>query len=199
MGDRDRPRLADLRGEPSVYGAAEDSHLLARAAVARIGTGDRVLDLWTGSGYVGSKVAAACDADVVASDLNPHACRRAREEGLTAVRADMVSPFRDGAFDWVLFNPPYLPTPEDREWDDWMERALSGGEDGRAVVDPFLAAVRRVLAPGGRALLLVSSLTGLEAVRDTARNEGLTTTEAADESYPSERLVVLELAPAGDP
>jgi release factor glutamine methyltransferase len=194
----DRPRLADLRDQPQVYGAAEDSHLLATTAVGRVERDDLVLDLGTGSGYVGRRVSEACDARVVASDLNPHACRRAREEGLEAVRKDMVSGFRDDAFDWVLFNPPYLPTPEEREWDDWMERALSGGQDGRAVVDPFLTSVRRVLAPGGRALLLVSSLTGLDAVRNTARNEGLVTTEAADESYPSERLVVLELSQTGD-
>ncbi|WP_276261464.1 HemK2/MTQ2 family protein methyltransferase [Haloglomus litoreum] len=197
MPDDDRPRLADLRGEPQVYRAAEDSQLLATAAVARVGRDDLVLDLGTGSGYVGRKVAEACGARVVASDLNPHACRRARDEGLPAVRTDMVSGFRDDTFDWVLFNPPYLPTPEDQEWDDWMERALSGGEDGRAVVDPFLASVRRVLAPGGHALLLVSSLTGLDAVRNRARNEGLITEEATDEQYPSERLVVLELTPTG--
>jgi release factor glutamine methyltransferase len=197
MTDGDRSRLADLRGEPQVYGAAEDSHLLATTAVGRIQRDDLVLDLGTGSGYVGRQVSEACDARVVASDLNPHACRRARDEGLAAVRTDMVAGFGDDAFDWVLFNPPYLPTPEEREWDDWMERALSGGQDGRAVVNPFLASVRRVLAPSGRALLLVSSLTGLDAVRNTARNEGLVTTEAADESYPSERLVVLELSPTG--
>ncbi len=197
MTDRDRPRLADLRGEPNVYRAAEDSQLLATTAVSRVGRGDRVLDLGTGSGHVGRAVDEACGARVVASDLNPHACRRARDAGLEAVRADMVAPFRGGSFDWVLFNPPYLPTPEDQEWDDWMERALSGGADGRAVVDPFLASVRRVLAPGGRALLLVSSLTGLDAVRDTARAAGLVTEEAADESYASERLVVLELVPTG--
>jgi release factor glutamine methyltransferase len=197
MTEGGRPRLADLRGELQVYRAAEDSQLLARAAVARVDRDDLVLDLGTGSGYVGRKVLEACDARVVASDLNPHACRRARDEGLAAVRTDMVSGFRADTFDWVLFNPPYLPTPEDREWDDWMERALSGGEDGRAVVDPFLASVRRVLAPGGHALLLVSSLTGLDAVRNAARNEGLITDEAADEQYPSERLVVLELTPTG--
>ncbi|WP_254830692.1 HemK2/MTQ2 family protein methyltransferase [Haloglomus salinum] len=197
MTDGDRPRLASLRGEPDVYRAAEDSHLLAKTAVARIESDDLVLDLGTGSGYVGRTVAEACSARVVASDLNPHACQQAGDAGLAVVRTDMVSAFRDDTFDWVLFNPPYLPTPEDREWGDWMEQALSGGEDGRAVVNPFLASVRRVLAPGGRALLLVSSLTGLDAVRNTARNEGLMTDEAAEEQFPSERLVVLELTPTG--
>jgi release factor glutamine methyltransferase len=192
--------LAERRGvETRVYGAAEDSHLLARAAVTRVEADDLVLDVGTGSGYVAATVAETTGARVIGSDVNPHACRRAREAGVEAVRADLVSPFRDGAFDWVLFNPPYLPTTAEEKRDDWMERALSGGESGRAVVDPFLDGVRRVLAPGGGVLLLVSSLTGIDAVRDRARSNGLTTREVSEESYPFERLVVLSLRPTRGP
>jgi len=190
--------LAERRGmETRVYGAAEDSHLLARAAVERVEAGDLVLDLGTGSGYVAVTVAETTGARVIGSDINPHACRRADEAGVEAVRADLVAPFRDGAFDWVLFNPPYLPTAEEEARDDWMERALSGGESGREVIDPFLDTVRRVLAPDGRVLLLVSSLTGVDAVRDRARANGLTTRPVSEESYPFERLVVLSLRPTG--
>ena len=190
--------LAERRGmDTPVYGAAEDSHLLARAAVERVDAGDLVLDLGTGSGYVAATVAETTGARVIGSDINPHACRRADEAGVEAVRADLVAPFRDGVFDWVLFNPPYLPTAEEEARDDWMERALSGGESGREVIDPFLDTVRRVLAPDGRVLLLVSSLTGVDAVRDRARANGLTTRPVSEESYPFERLVVLSLRPTG--
>jgi release factor glutamine methyltransferase len=190
--------LAERRGvETRVYGAAEDSHLLARAAVTRVESADLVLDVGTGSGYVGATVAETCGARVLGSDLNPHACRRAHDSGIEAVRADLVEPFREGAFDWVLFNPPYLPTTGDEGRNDWMERALSGGESGRGVVDPFLDTVRRVLAPDGAVLLLVSSLTGIDAVRDRARTNGLTTREVTEESFPFERLVVLLLEPTG--
>jgi release factor glutamine methyltransferase len=190
--------LAERRGiETRVYEAAEDSHLLARAAVTRAERGDLVLDVGTGSGYVAATVAETTGARVIGSDLNPHACRRAREAGVEAVRADLLAPFRDGAFDLVVFNPPYLPTAEDEERDDWMERALSGGESGREVVDPFLDTVRRVLAPDGTVLLLVSSLTGIDAVRDRARDDGLTTRVVSEESFPFERLVVLSLRPTG--
>jgi release factor glutamine methyltransferase len=129
--------------------------------------------------------------EVVAADLNPHACRRAREAGLQTVRADLVSPFSDGVFDAVLFNPPYLPTPPEEEWDDWMEHALSGGEDGRRVIEPFLEDVARVLAPGGSVYLLVSSLTGIEETLAFAREHGLSGEEVAAEKHPFERLVVL--------
>jgi release factor glutamine methyltransferase len=188
--------LAERRGvETEVYGAAEDSHLLARAAVMRAEPDDLVLDVGTGSGYVAATVAETTGARVIGSDLNPHACRRAREAGIEAVRADLVAPFRDSSFDLVTFNPPYLPTPEGDGRDDWMERALSGGESGREVIEPFLDTVRRVLVPGGRVLLLVSSLTGIDAVRDRARSNGLTTRVVEEESFPFERLVVLSLRP----
>jgi release factor glutamine methyltransferase len=63
------------------------------------------------------------------------------------------------------------------------------------VVDPFLDSVGRVLAPGGRALLVVSSLTGIEAVRERARANGLAVAPdpVRAESFPFERLVVLEI------
>jgi release factor glutamine methyltransferase len=185
--------LAARRGtETEVYEPAEDSQLLAEAALERIDERDLVLDVGTGSGYVGWRVTEGTGARVVACDLNPHACRRAVDAGLEAVRCDLLSPFRP-AFDWVLFNPPYLPTPPEMERDDWMEAALSGGEDGRRVVDPFLDSATEALAPGGKVLLLVSSLTGLDAVRERARANGLGAREVSEESFPFERLVVLEL------
>lgn len=190
--------LAERRGlDDEVYGASDDSALLADAAVAAVEPDDRVLDVGTGSGYVGGRLAAETGADVVAADLNPHACGLARERGLATVRADLVAPFADGAFDAVVFNPPYLPTPEDGPWDDWMEVALSGGESGRKVVGPFLESVGRVLAPGGIALLLVSSVTGLDAILDLADEVGLAAEEVAEENHSYERLVVLALREQG--
>lgn len=179
--------------ETEVYDPAEDSRLLAEEAVDRVGAGDRVLDVGTGSGYVAHRIREEAGADVVASDVNPHACRRAREAGLPAVRADLVAPFREGVFDRVLFNPPYLPRDPDAERDDWMERALTGGATGRAVIEPFLAGVARVLAPEGRVLLLVSTLTDIEAVAAHADDHGLAARTVREENYPFERLAVLEI------
>jgi release factor glutamine methyltransferase len=179
--------------EPDVYQPAEDSHLLAEAACERLEASDLVLEVGTGSGYVAQQIADETGARVIASDLNPHAVRQARSAGVETVQADLVSPFRDGAFDAVVFNPPYLPTDPENEWDDWMERALSGGEDGRAVIDPFLADVGRVLAPDGSVSLLVSSLTGVDEVVEEAGKHGFSAVAVADESFPFETLTVLEL------
>lgn len=186
--------LVDHRDvETDVYQPAEDSRLLLEAVGPGVTGGDRVLDLGTGSGYVGAELAAATGATVVAADVNPHACRAAAEQGLPAVRADLVAPFRDDVFDVVCFNPPYLPLEAEAVREDWMEQALTGGETGRAVIEPFLDTVARVLAPGGRVYLLASSLTGLEAVATRATDAGFAVSEVATEKHPFERLVVLRL------
>ena len=186
--------LADRRGiERDVYQPAEDSALLADVATSVITPDDLVLDVGTGSGFVAERIAEETGARVVGCDLNPHACRRARERGVPVVRGNLSDPFVDGAFDVVTFNPPYLPTDPETEWDDWMEVALSGGETGLAVVEPFLASVRRVLAPDGVVLLLASSLAGVEAVVELAAAEGFSAVALRDDSYPFETLTVLKL------
>lgn len=190
--------MGDDSDWPSVYGPAQDSYLLARAATDRIDPDDRVCEVGVGSGYVGAQVAAETGATVMSSDLNPHACRAACDRGLPVVRADLTQAFSTESFDVVLFNPPYLPTAPEDEWDDWFERALSGGPTGRRIVRPFLGDVGRVLSPDGRVLLLVSTVTGLDAVERLATGEGFTVEHVAEESYPFEALVVLELTADGD-
>ncbi len=188
--------LRDRRDiETDVYQPAEDSQLLADAVCERLAADadDVILEVGTGSGYIAGRISETTDARVIASDVNPHAVRQARGEGVETVRADLVSPFADDAFDVVAFNPPYLPTDPETEWDDWMERALSGGEDGRAVIDPFLERVGRVLAPGGVVYLLVSSLTGVDEVAERAGEAGFSAVAVADESFPFETLTILEL------
>jgi len=192
---QERPQLADVRDTETVYQAAEDSRLLAETVVEYVGERDRVLDVGTGSGYVGHRIRTETNATVVGSDINPEACRQAADAGLQVVRADMFGPFRPETFDVVCCNPPYLPTPPDQEWDDWMEEALSGGPDGRAVVDPFLDGVGRVLAEGGEAFMLISTLTGPEEVRETAAASALRMETVAEESHPFEKLLVVRLVP----
>ncbi|MFB6085207.1 MAG: HemK2/MTQ2 family protein methyltransferase, partial [Halodesulfurarchaeum sp.] len=186
------PDLADRRGiETEVYGPAEDSRLLLEAARSEIDACDLVLEVGTGSGYVASELRVEIGANVVGADVNPHACRQAGERGVQAVRADLVGPFRDGVFDVVLFNPPYLPRVEVAERDDWVEQALTGGETGREVIEPFIEAVGRVLVPGGFVLVVVSTLTGVAEVEAKAVEAGFEVETVREESFPFERLLVL--------
>ncbi|WP_435128870.1 HemK2/MTQ2 family protein methyltransferase [Halobaculum sp. D14] len=190
-----RDALAARRGlgDP-VYAPAEDSGLLAEAGAER--ARGVALEVGTGSGWVAAQVRDRADVErVVGSDVNPHACEQARDRGVEAVRADLLAPFAADSVDTVLFNPPYLPTDPDAEWDDWQEAALSGGESGRELIEPFLDDVARVLRPGGVVLLLVSSLTGFGAVVEYAVDAGFDAETVVEESYPFESLSVLALTP----
>ncbi|WP_336325214.1 HemK2/MTQ2 family protein methyltransferase [Halovenus sp. HT40] len=187
----DIPQLAEQRDIETVYQPAEDSKLLADAVVEAVDPDQRALDVGTGSGYIATRLRNEADADAVGVDLNPEACEQAFEADVPVVRGNMFSPFCDDAFDVVVCNPPYLPTPPEQEWDDWMERALSGGEDGRAMVNPFLDGVGRVLAEGGAAYLLISTLTGPEEVRAYGRERGLDSEIVSEESHPFEKLLVV--------
>lgn len=186
--------LADRRGvETEFYEPAEDSRLLARSVVDDLSGSPLVVDVGTGSGYVGAVIRDETDAEVVGSDINPKACRRARERGLPVVRADLVQAFCGGSVDVVVFNPPYLPVDPSAEWDDWFEVALSGGESGREVIEAFLNDVGRVLAGDGWVYLLVSTFTGVDRVVEYAGACGFSVVALADVSYPEETLSVLKL------
>ncbi len=172
-----------------VYPPAEDSFLLLRAALAGVRETDRVLEVGTGSGYVAAGLLGRA-AEVVATDINPHAVACARARGLAAVRTDLFAGL-SGPFDLILFNPPYLPTLPEERIDDWLEYALDGGPTGRATVERFVADVGRVLAPFGRILLLVSSLTDPGAVREVFARHGFVSFIVDEERVEGETLYVL--------
>jgi release factor glutamine methyltransferase len=133
---------------------------------------------------------------VVATDINPHAVLCARKKGLEVVQIDLCCGIRS-SFDVILFNPPYLPTQPEERIDDWLEHALDGGLNGRVVIEHFSEQVGRVLAPGGRILLLISSLTGLPEVRDLFYKAGFVSEIILRKNVEGETLYVLKIVQQG--
>ena len=180
-----------------VYQPEADTYLLLSAAMHEVRPTDRVIEIGTGSGLIASQLALR--AQVVATDISPHAVMAARGWGAEVVRADLFFGLR-GPFDLIVFNPPYLPTLPEERMDDWLEYALDGGESGRTVIDRFLVEADSALCPQGRILLLVSSLTGLSEVLGTAAACGYRAKVVADQAVEDEILYVLRLErPEGRP
>ncbi len=152
-----------------VYSPEADTYLLLEAALKEIRPGEKVLEIGTGSGYISAALNEV--ADVIATDINPHAVCAAKQKGVEVVRTDLARGLR-GPFDLVIFNPPYLPTLDEEKIDDWLEYALDGGRNGRVVIERLANEAGRVLAPGGRILLLISSLTGIDATLDIFEGAG---------------------------
>jgi len=181
---------------PEVYAPAEDTWLLLRSAIKECRDGERVLEIGCGSGAVSGALSQR--ALVLATDINPHAVREARDRGVEAIRTDLFSGIC-GKFDLVLFNPPYLPTDPDERMDDWLEYALDGGESGRVVIERFARSAGEVLAPGGRILLLISSLTGLGEVQNLFASLGYSAEIVQQQVVEDEVLYILRIIRPPEP
>ena len=154
--------------DPGVYVPRVQSEELARRAACRLAEATtssdrrvRALDLCTGSGALASHLAATVpSALVVGTDVDRTATACARRNGVTAVCADVASPFRSASFDVVTAVAPYVPTrqlgllPADVRRHEPLH-ALDGGTDGLELVRRVVADAGRVLRSGGWLLLEV--------------------------------------------
>lgn len=186
--------MAQFGDEVEVYEPAEDTYLLLKAAMAEARDSDRVLEVGCGNGLISRNLAPRVQ-EVLATDINPFAVKIVREYGIPVIRADLFRGIK-GKFDMIIFNPPYLPTSEKARSDGWMNFALDGGESGRETINRFLEDLGPHMTPGGRALILLSSLTGISVVERLAVNLGFEVYQMAVERYFFELLYVFKVASA---
>jgi release factor glutamine methyltransferase len=147
-----------------VYKPAEDTLLLLRHA-ERLVEGD-VLEMGTGSGYIAIELSRMPRVRrVVGVDIDPKAVEFARKNALEAgvsdkIRFSVSNLFQnlgDSKFDWILFNPPYLPSEGAIDELSW-----AGGGKGEELLMRFLSEAPPHLSPGGCILAVVSSQTNFE-------------------------------------
>lgn len=165
---------------PGVFRPRSDSWLLADV-VSGSGwaRGARALDLFTGSGVVGVAAARAGAGEVVAVDVSRRAVLTARLNGrlngvrVRGVRGSLFAPVGGERFDLVTANPPYLPGEDDGLPARGAARAWEGGRDGRLLLDRLCAEAPPHLRPGGRLVVVHSSLLGEEETLERLRAGGL--------------------------
>lgn len=183
---------------PSVFnpklprtGAFLAAHLDERV----IGPDTQVLDMGTGSG-VCAVLAARRARRVVAVDINPAAVRctainvalNAVEHRVEVRQGDLFAPVAGERFDLILFNPPFLRGPprddRDRAW-----RSVD-------VAERFAAGIADHLAPGGAALVVLSSFGGARPFLEEFRRQRLAVAVLATRRFLTERIAILKLEPS---
>ncbi len=147
-----------------VYKPAEDTLLLLRHA-KRLVEGD-VLEMGTGSGYIAIELSRMPRVRrVVGADIDPEAVGMARNNALEAgvsdevsfLESDLFQNLGDSRFNWILFNPPYLPSEGAIDELSW-----AGGGTGGELLMRFLSEAPPYLSPGGCILAVVSSHTSFD-------------------------------------
>ncbi|MEN6292720.1 MAG: HemK2/MTQ2 family protein methyltransferase, partial [Methanobacterium sp.] len=135
------------------------------------------------------------DIRLVATEINPHAARCAKMNGVEVIRTDLFRGIKprnpETLFDLILFNPPYLPTSEEEKVPSWLNYAFDGGITGRETLDRFLGVVKDYLKPRGEILMLISSITGLDAVKKKMIGLGFAVDVVARKKVSFEELMVV--------
>lgn len=125
-------------------------------------TGKKLLDLCTGSGCIGLSLKKSFpQLDIVLSDLSQRAlaiaAANATKNGLAVeiVQGDLLTPFQNQEFDFVVSNPPYISEAEldslDRDVKDFEPKeALIAGKTGLEFFERIRNDLPRVLKKKGR-------------------------------------------------
>lgn len=110
---------------------------------------------------------------LIATDLNPSAAQATAAtlaahgipHAADVIVTDLITslePHLEGLVDLLLFNPPYVPTPDEEVAEGGIAAAWAGGYRGRRVVDRLLPLVPQLLSPTGQMLLVAVSDNDIE-------------------------------------
>lgn len=167
------------------YLAAEDSALL-RKELAKYG-GGRALEIGAGNG--GNLIALSGKFKQVAgTDLVRPGMSDWRESGTDYLLADGAACFRDGTFDLVAVNPPYLPGGA-------VEDPAVDGGPGLVVAKALLSEALRVVKEDGSILLLLNDRARVLEFEGICLSRGFALKIIATRHVFFEELAVYEAAP----
>jgi len=167
--------VAALR--PSEYTAALIQALHSQPDWA---SGAHALDIGCGSGVVLAAMGELGAASLCGVDIEPTAAAASRRllqelgfgNRLEMFQGDMWRPIFPRRFDLIAANLPQFPmepAPVPGRLPSWS----TGGRDGRRLLDRFIEALPRHLAPGGRALITHNAFIDLEQTRTMLARDAL--------------------------
>lgn len=153
---------------PRVYEPAEDSYLLLDAI--EITPGQKVLEMGCGSGLL-SLHCSKYGAETTAVDIDPLAVESTRNNAvrnnlqIDIKQSDLFEQLKE-KYNLIIFNPPYLPD------DEFQDIKWSGGRSGIETTLRFLRDCGDYLKPGGRIMIVQSSLADRTRFEEEVGNLG---------------------------
>jgi len=148
---------------------------------------------------------------MLAVDINTDACEataftcRSNGASVEVVRSDKWGCMRkrlSAQVDVLIFNPPYVPTPDDEVGGVGIEAAWAGGLRGRRVLDQVMPQVGHLLSPNGVFYLIAVTENHPGEIADIMGEYGFACLVVAKRRAFNEALIVLKFrrkhAPGGE-
>ncbi|MDD3159553.1 MAG: methyltransferase [Candidatus ainarchaeum sp.] len=174
-----------------VYSPEEDSYLIEKCILEENLTNKKCLDMGTGSGIQSKAMYKAGARNIFAIDINYKALFASQKnnheitQSIRFVESDLFSKISNEKFDFIAFNPPYVPSGKIK-WKD-----LDGGKKGRETIDKFLNQLPNHIVNGSILLLLVSSLNNPDEIIDILENQGFITKIINSKKFFFEEIFVI--------
>ncbi|OLS12903.1 MAG: putative methyltransferase [Promethearchaeota archaeon CR_4] len=155
-----------------VYHPAEDTYLSLDFLAEQISSDNpsRMCELGCGSGIIGISLAILNpQSEVILADINPlavtttevNARRHNIRNRIAILESNLFEKIpQEQKFDWIIFNPPYLPASGELESTALREQT-EGGESGLKIIRQFLVKLPTFLKKAGKAFFIASSLSSL--------------------------------------
>ncbi len=142
--------------------------------IMEIKTGDRVVDVGCGTGYIGITASLIGASEVICIDPEPEAIKWTNHnaklngvENLTAIQGQALDPVKHEPVDVIVTIPPQMPYM--KNFNPWRY----GGADGTEVIREIIKQAGIILQKKGSRLFLVHAALAFPAkVRDTFSEHG---------------------------
>jgi release factor glutamine methyltransferase len=184
-----------------VYEPSDDTYLLLDGMMIDLqkqledGEGETsktliIMEIGTGSGVPITYLANQLQKNgyryyAIATDINPKALRFAKktatENGVVRqqhcfelIQCDLASPLVErlqNQVDILIYNPPYVPTPDEEIVGNGIEVSWAGGDKGRRVIDRTVPQIVRLLSSTGTCYMITVDDNEPEDISDILKSE----------------------------
>lgn len=197
-----------------VYEPAEDSFLLLDALEADLDFLKQMkpkvcLEIGSGSGVIITALSKALSTSICfATDINPRACLVTKKTSdfnkgaVNVLNMDLVNAFRPQTIDVLVFNPPYVVTPDDeitsnatdeQQINEKITKSWAGGTNGRLIMDRVFSQLNSILSPNGIAYILIIEDNKPKEIIQDLMKFGFVAKIVAERRIRGEYLIILKI------
>lgn len=202
----DTPKY-NLKNYTNVYEPSEDTFLFLDALESELNyivnkKPTAIAEIGSGSGVVITALANLLKSNCAyfATDINHEACLATNHTShlnnvaVECINMNLLGRFRNGVFDMILFNPPYVVTASEEVSGNGISRAWAGGSNGREIINVVLNDLDRLLAKNGVCYMVILKENGPLDIKEYMSTRGYSCYNVMERKIPGEHLFVLKFS-----